>query len=180
MNGNFILAMLEGFGFLNTAAELLDKKVMDIAVSSSGFDGIPRQTMNDVKAINELTDRKINLINLKTLILDMVTKLPYKYRLLAKYRYLNGFKAYATAKMLGISLRTVFRWSENLGEECVKILTDLGYDDKLFEKYWSEKWLAALVRQTPTRQTPKKKKQKILNVHKLYAETENNAFIGKM
>ena len=152
MDYSFIRAILQGFEQLEILADLSDRRVMDIAIKSSGIDGQPRTINNDINLITELTNYKINLINLKVLVLDMVASLPYKDRLTARYRYVEGKKVNAIAKLLGLSIRSVFRILENIPKVCNEYFEILGLDDRWFLKtYSNEKWLMKLIK-------PKKKR----------------------
>ena len=145
MEYGFIKAMLEGYKSLRILADISDRKVLDIAIKSSCFDGQPRSIINDINAITMLTNQKINLINLKVLVMDMVDFLPYKYRQAARYRYIEGCKVSAVAEFLGLSVRSVFRLLHEIPKMCNAYFEEKGLDDGWFLKvYGNEKWLMKL------------------------------------
>lgn len=161
MNYEFIKAMLQGYEQLQILADISDRKVMDIAIKSSGIDGQPHEIFGDIKAITDLTNYKIDLINLKVLVMDMINSLPYKYRQVARKRYIERKKVHDIAKMLGLSIRSIFRLLEDLPEVCNEYFIKNGFDDDWFLKtYGNQKWLMKLCVQK-TKNTQKKEKPDI-------------------
>lgn len=145
MDNGFIKAMLEGYKSLGILADISDRKVLDIAIKSSCFDGRPCNIINDINAITMLTNHKIKLINLKVLVMDMVSFLPYKYRQAARYRFIDGCKVSAVAEFLGLSIRSVFRLLHVIPKMCNEYFETKGLDDSWFLKnYGNEKWLMKL------------------------------------
>jgi RNA polymerase sigma factor (sigma-70 family) len=132
MNWTFIKAMLDCYKHLDKMADALDKRAADIALKSSGFEGNFLPASYYVRAITDLTNQKIDLINIKVVILDMIKSLPYRCRVAVKYRYMENLKIREIAQRLGISSRSIFRLLERTPIYCDEYLTKLGFDDEWF------------------------------------------------
>jgi AraC-like DNA-binding protein len=137
MNWTFIKAMLDCYKNIDKLADALDKRVTDIALKSSYY----------VRAITDLTNQKIDLINIKVVIMDMINNLPYRYRIAAKYRYVENLKIKDIAQRLGISTRSIFRLLERTPLYCDEYLTKRGFDDEWFlENFANKKWMSKHLR----------------------------------
>ena len=177
MNFVYIRAMLDCYKHIDKLADALDKRVMDIALKSSGFDGNFRPATHYIKAVTALTNQKIELINIKAIVLDMVKSLPYKYRQAAKYRYIDCLKVREIARLLGLSVRSVFRLLEQLPQYCDEYLNLCGLDDRWFlENYGAQKWITKYIKQ-PIKNTEIKTGFKALSRNYSAPQTQE-AFLG--
>ncbi|HEY8423824.1 MAG TPA: sigma-70 region 4 domain-containing protein [Clostridia bacterium] len=159
MNSVYIKAMLDCFKHLDKLADALDKKAMDIALKSSGFDGNFRPATHYVRAITDLTNQKIDLINIKVIILDMINRLPYRYRLAARYRYIDNLKIREIAQKLNASSRSVFRLLEKVPAFCQEYLEKNGLDDQWFiENFANKKWMSKYLKNMEDKPIDKKQK----------------------
>jgi hypothetical protein len=177
MNFVYIKAMLDCYKNIDKQADALDKKVMDIALKSSGFDGDFRPATHYIKAVTKLTNQKIELINIKAIVLDMIKSLPYKYRQIAKYRYIDCLKAREIAALLGLNIRTIFRLLERLPHYCNEYLNQSGLDDQWFlRNCGAQKWMAKYIK-PPINNIEKKTDFKALSQNYKAPKTQA-AFLG--
>ncbi|HEY8443790.1 MAG TPA: sigma-70 region 4 domain-containing protein [Clostridia bacterium] len=158
MNSIFIKAMLDCYKHIDKLADALDKRVTDIALKSSGFDGSFLPASHYVRAITDLTNQKIDLINIKVVIMDMIKSLPYRYRIAARYRYIENLKIREIARFLGVSSRSVFRLLERTPIYCDEYLTKRGFDDEWFINNFSNKqWMSKRLKNNTPKETLKGK-----------------------
>lgn len=178
MNLIYIKAMLDCYKHIDKLADALDKRVMDIALKSSGFDGNFRPCSHYIKDITNFTNQKINLINIKVIIMDMIKSLPYKYRLVAKYRYIDCLKVSEIAQCLGLSVRSIFRLLRQVPEYCEKYLNSSGLDDKWFwENFGNKKWMTKYLKSNQTAQKTQNSTCDYPKINVLPVQ-DNQAFLG--
>ena len=104
---------------------------------------------NDIYNVAEnlinLTERKVNLLNLKVLVEIVIKSLD---RESAKYlilRYVDGFSFEQIASLKNVSERTAYRKLNRAVEQAGYILQREGFDEeKLNTKFSNEKWLYEL------------------------------------
>lgn len=128
----------------NSIDDLVVKKSINSALYSNGRFDTAYETANKIM---RLTDRKINLINLKVLIEDVLSVLPSKYRKILILKYVDGVKGDDIALLMRVSNRTYFRFKNNAIEHFSKVLVSKGYNkQKLEEMFCGENWLNNLYR----------------------------------
>ena len=93
----------------------------------------------------QLTDRKINLINIKVMVDNTLSKMPLKYRQLLALAYIDNVKSEEIAEIMHISLRTFFRKKNDAINSFAKNLSMQGYtSEKLETMFYGEHWLKNL------------------------------------
>lgn len=128
----------------NSIDDLVVKKSINSAFYSNGRFDTAYETANKIM---RLTDRKINLINLKVLIEDVLAVLPSKYRKVLILKYVDGVKGDDIALLMRVSNRTYFRFKNSAIEHFSKVLVSKGYNkQKLEEMFCGENWLNNLYR----------------------------------
>lgn len=126
----------------NSIDDLVVKKSINSAFYSNGRFDTAYDTANKIM---RLTDRKINLINLKVMVEDALAQLPLKHRRILMLRYVDGVKSNEIALLMRVSNRTYFRVKNNAIEHFAKILVQKGYNkSKLEEMFCGENWLSKL------------------------------------
>lgn len=108
--------------------KLIDKMVSAKAGSAVGgsciFGDYKNGTYNQIEQLLDLQDRKLSLINLYTLIENMVSCLPKRYKEFVNLKFYKHKTMQYIAADLEIDERTAFRWSNTvlqlLVEYCVK------------------------------------------------------------
>jgi len=103
-------------------------------------------TYNNVYNVTEnliiLTERKVNLINLKLLCDKIIMSLDKNLAKVLILRYMDNLSYDKIAQVLKMSSRTVYRKVKQALEEGANILKNCGYNEyKLENKFKNEKWL---------------------------------------
>ena len=124
-------------------------EAIDSLVLTYGLDSI---NLHDAKAFEftaeqmiELTDRKKLLINLKVLCDQVFASMNPKYARILILKYIDNMKCSDIAKLLGISIRSYFRWmNEAINSSTIK-LKSLGYTDELLKEMCNDElWIKQL------------------------------------
>ena len=129
----------------NSIDDLVRKKSINSAFYNNGrFDS----AYSCANKIMRLTNRKVNLINLKVLVENTLLKLPLKYRQVLILNYVDGVKSCDIAETMHISNRTYFRVKSESLERFADALINEGFTkEKLEEMFCDENWLTKLYNQ---------------------------------
>lgn len=135
--------LLSVYKYLESISKAIDNLVMKKSINSSFYSNCKCANAFDcANQLIELTERKLKLINLKVICEDAMCKLSSCYKRIVALCFIDGVKSSDVAKMLNISMRTLFR-KKNEALNCFsKVLKNMGYDSKKLEElYGSEVWL---------------------------------------
>lgn len=95
--------------------------------------------------ITALTNKKIDLINIKHITEILLKSLPEKAARFVILKYIEEKTFEETASILEISTRTANRWNISVLEKSAKILKSLGYNNnKLLSLIGGEKWVLSV------------------------------------
>lgn len=86
----------------------IDKNVLSCAINSSKIIG-EEGTNRAFNHITKLTNRKLLLINLRVLIDEALSKMDKLDGDILRHKYIEDFSSDVSAKLLGVSQRTIFR-----------------------------------------------------------------------
>lgn len=136
--------LLNSYVCFEKIADAIDKLVLTYGLDSYHLHDIQAFEFSAEQMI-ELTDRKKLLINLKVLCDETLAKMTPKYARILILKYIDGMKCSAISKLLGVSLRSYFRWvGEAISSFSLK-LKNLGYSDELLKEMCeNEIWIKQL------------------------------------
>lgn len=143
MNYNaFSKTLLNIYNSLDAVCERIDKMVDNKAMAGAlGFN----ENRNPLELFNNLIDlsqRKINLINLKIRIEQALSKLKEKQAKVLILKFVDGLTFKQIANLTGQSLRNCFRLCDMGVENFGKIIkTDGLSEEKIENSYAGEKWI---------------------------------------
>ena len=137
--------VLSVYNYLGTVTNAIDKVVKARALNSFYYNSTS-YGYNDIYSISEhiisLTERKINLINLKLVCEKILGKMKNEHARLLISAFIDKRRAVDTAKYLNISLRSYFRKMKIALETFNIELNKLGYTDSyLYKTFRDECWI---------------------------------------
>jgi len=146
--------ILSVYKYLEALSNSIDDLVVKKSINSAFYNNGRFDTAYDcADKIMRLTNRKINLINLKVLVEDTLLKMPLKYRQILMLKYVDGAKSSDIAEILHVSMRTFFRVSNSALESFAKIMQMNGFSkEKLEDMFCGENWLKNLYNKNQTMQ----------------------------
>lgn len=101
----------------------IDKLILLKSANSSYFsDGAKNSTLNQIEGIIDLSQKKINLINLKVLSDETLLDMKKQTSKLLVIRYINNVSCKKAIELSGLSRRSYFRMLNKALEEFEKIL----------------------------------------------------------
>ena len=116
---------------------LIHKKV------ASSYECVSAQ--RQIEDILELMDKKANLINLKLLVDEVLSKMDGADNSVLSGRYIDKIKPQVTIEQLGISRRTFFRKLDKAEESFAKGCIKHGFDQSWLEQnYFDQSWIKDL------------------------------------
>lgn len=140
----FSKTLLNIYNSLNAVCERIDEMVEKKALNGA-FYASGSQFRNPMELCNNLIDmsqRKINLINLKLRIESAITKLKQKEAKVLILKFVDRLTFSQIASLTNQCLRNCFRICENGIENFGKILKEEGLtEEKIFKNYADEKWI---------------------------------------
>ncbi len=138
--------ILSVYKYLEALSKAIDDLVLKKSINSAFYcNGRFDTAYECANKIMQLTNRKINLINLKVLVEDTLESIPLKYRRVLGLCYIDGVKTTECAELLHISNRTFFRLKNDAINVFTQKLIGLGYTkSKLEEIFCGENWLKNL------------------------------------
>lgn len=176
--------LLSSYRYLERMANAIDKIVYSRAINSFYVSG-NNLSFNSVEKVSEdilaLTDRKVNLINLKLIIDQAFKKVSGKSASLLICVFIENKNCYESCDALQISLRTFFRRQNQAVESFSKALLQLGYNSNKFEKMLkNENWIKE-IKSKFLKNEDSKYKDKSLNTKKdkclkVASKKNNNCF----
>ncbi len=136
--------LLNSYMCFEKIADAIDKLVLTYGLDSYHLHDIQAFEFSAEQMI-ELTERKKLLINLKVMCDETLSKMTPKYARILILKYIDGIKSSDIAKLLGVSLRSYFRWmSEAINSFSLK-LKNLGYTDEILKEMCeNEIWIKQL------------------------------------
>ena len=143
--GNWARTILIVYNYLERVTGAIDKIVKQRAVNSFYYNSTScgyNDVQNVTKDILSLTERKINLINLKVICEDALSKIKTEYAKLLIFTFIEKKKTTEVAQMLKISQRSYFRKLDLALQAFYKELVNMGYDEnRLNDLYSKEGWI---------------------------------------
>jgi hypothetical protein len=137
--------LLSSYRYLDRVSKAIDKIVMTRALNSfhtSGSNMAFNSVANVSDDILKLTDRKVNLINLKIILDNAIEKTQNKFSTLLISTFIEGRTCFESVKILNISLRTFFRRQNEAIDSFINVLSSQGYDSKVFgQMLKDENWI---------------------------------------
>lgn len=139
--------LLSVYRYLEPITSAIDNLIVKKGVNSMFYtDKRGFTTYDCASEIIELTDRKINLINLKVLVDDGLNKLPFEQKRVLMLFYIDGLKTTEITKLMGCVERTFFRKKDEAIVAFGKNLKCMGFDEsRLSQMFGKEKWLRELL-----------------------------------
>lgn len=137
--------LLSSYRYIDRVSKAIDKIVLTRAVNSFYTSG-SNMTFNSVTNVSDdilkLTDRKINLINLKIILTNALKKTQHKFSSLLISTFVEGKTCFESVEALNISIRTFFRRQNQAIDSFIKVLAVEGYDSDFFCKMLKdENWI---------------------------------------
>ena len=138
--------ILSVYKYLEALSNSIDNLVLKKSINSSFYNnGRYSSCYECVNKIMQLTDRKINLINIKVLVDDTLSMMSIPQRQLLALCYMDNVKSEEVAEMMHISLRTFFRKKDEALTNFSKRLLMQGFTkEKLESMFCGEGWLNSL------------------------------------
>ena len=135
--------ILSVYKYLEALSNSIDELVMKKSINSSFYNNGRFNSCYDcANKIMMLTERKINLINIKVMVDDVLNKMTVNQRQLLVLCYVDNVRSEDIAKFFNISLRTYFRKKNEALNSFAKNLLSLGFTkSKLEEMFCCENWL---------------------------------------
>ena len=144
--------MLTVYSYLDRVAGAIDKIVQKRALNSFYYTSAT-SGYNDIVTVSDdilaLTERKVNLINMKVICQKALKKIKPEYAKLLILTFIDKRTTSETAKLLKISNRTYFRKITLALNSFEKEIKNMGYtDEKLDKIYENEGWILEAKNQT--------------------------------
>ncbi len=138
--------ILSVYRYLEALSNAIDNLVLKKSINSAFYNnGRYSSAYESAKAVMELTERKVNLINLKVLTEDCLMELDGLQRKVLTLIFIDNVKNENVCDILEISTRTFFRKKSDGLESFQKSLIRKGYSkQKLLSMFKNEKWLINL------------------------------------
>lgn len=138
--------ILSMYKYLEALSNSIDELVLKKSINSAFYgNGRYNSCYDCASKIMQLTERKINLINIKVMVDDTLEKMPLKYRQLLILAYIDNAKSEDIAEIMHVSIRTFFRKKNEALISFAKNLTALGFtQEKLNCMFGGEHWLKNL------------------------------------
>jgi len=138
--------ILSIYKYLETLSNSIDDLVLKKSINSAFYNnGRFNNCYDCANKIMQLTDRKINLINIKVMVDNTLSRMPLKYRQVLALAFIDNIKSEKIAELMGISLRTFFRRKNDAISSFAKNLSLQGYtSQKLESMFYGEHWIKNL------------------------------------
>lgn len=159
--------LLKSFNRLDQVAEILDRLVLEKGIASQySFDSTERLAGKILAVI----ERKKILVTLKSLTMECLSKLKSKHSKLLILKFFDCMKSTDIATVLGCSMRSLFRNTNQALINFNKNLIELGYDDAK---------LRLLVKNEPFIKTVYNEVLKEENIAPFITSTESYVYVTK-
>lgn len=147
--------LLSVYRYLEAITGAIDNLIVKKGVNSMFYtDRRGLNTYDCANEIIELTERKINLINLKVLVEDGLNKLSFEHKRILMLFYVDGLKTTEVTTVMGCVERTFFRKKDEAVVAFGKNLRCMGFDEyRLSQMFEKEKWLRDLLTKNQQRET---------------------------
>lgn len=138
--------ILSVYKYLEALSNSIDDLVLKKSINSAFYNNGRYNTCYDcANKIMQLTERKINLINIKVLVDDTLKLMSVGQRQLLALCYMDNAKSEEIAEMMNVSIRTFFRKKNEALNSFAKNLLLKGFTrEKLEEMFCGEGWLNSL------------------------------------
>lgn len=135
--------ILSVYKYLEALSNSIDNLVVKKSINSAFYNSGRYNTCYDcANRIMQLTERKVNLINIKVIVDDTLQLMTTTHRQLLALCYMDNVKSEDIANMMHISLRTFFRKKNEALNSFAKNLLMQGFSkDKLEAMFCGEDWL---------------------------------------
>lgn len=162
--------ILSVYKYLEALSNSIDDLVIKKSINSAFYNnGRFRSCYDCANKIMQLTERKINLINIKILVEETLGKMPLRYRQLLALSYIDGVKSEEIAEIMHISMRTFFRKKNEAIESFSKNLVINGYTkEKLESMFCGEDWLKNLYNKKLNEEVGHSKRMEEINKYKFF------------
>lgn len=142
----------------------IDKMVLEFGLNSCRFCGVCG-TYNSAQKIIELTDRKVNLINLKVLIEKVLTKVDDVSCKILTLKFIDRMSNETIMDVLDIKRRTYFRKYQSALNSFANMLLIEGYNnEKIVNLIGSETWIFDVYKEIFNKEVSKKSEGEISNL----------------
>ena len=154
---NWSKTILSVYRYLEAISKAIDNLIVKKSINSAFYNnGRFNNAYDCANEIIDLTERKVNLINLKVLIENSLKKLEPLQRKVLTLTYIDNVSRENVCEVLEISTRSYFRKKAEGIKNFGKILYAMGYDSKkIHSTFESEKWLIALYNRNSCEECPK-------------------------
>lgn len=147
--------VLSIYRYLESLSKAIDNLIVKKSVNSMFYtNSRGNSTYDCASEIIELTQRKVNLINIKVMVDDGLHNLSFEHKRILMLCYVDGLSTKEMMRVMGCSARTFFRKKEESLVAFAKTLRAMGIDEaKLSSMFENEKWLKDLHDQNKQNQT---------------------------
>lgn len=164
------------YRFLDKLAKTIDSYV-DIRACSCFYKNISSIVLCDTLRVSHditaLTNKKINLINVKVLTEKMLLVLPSNQARFVILKYFENKTFDETAERMEVSIRSVLRWNSDVMKKCEQYLIKNNFDEeRLLDLIGNEKWILDVVKDLE--EDEKNKHQKRILYFKILKEAEKS------
>lgn len=135
--------ILSVYKYLEALSNSIDDLVLKKSINSAFYNNGRFNSCYDcANKIMQLTERKINLINIKVMVDDTLNNMSLSQRQLLALSYIDNVKSEEIAEIMHVSLRTFFRKKNEALNSFAKNLLALGFNkSKLEDMFYNETWL---------------------------------------
>ena len=144
--------ILSVYKYLEALSKSLDNLILKKSINSMFYNnGRGSSTYDLTNEIILLTERRINLINLKVIVECALEKLPLNEKKLLTLFFIDNVRTDKIAQLMGYCDRTFFRKKNEAIDNFSKVVLKNGITkDKLNEMFGKEKWLMDLYKKNHT------------------------------
>ena len=135
--------ILSVYKYLEALSNSIDNLVLKKSINSAFYNNGRYNSCYDcANRIMQLTERKVNLINIKVLVDDTLKQMTVNQRQLLALCYMDNAKSEEIAEMMNVSIRTFFRKKNEALNSFAKNLAIKGFtSEKLEGMFCGESWL---------------------------------------
>lgn len=135
--------ILSYYNYIEKSVRAIDKYVLDKCVYTSYFDcGLNFDIEKRVEKVGEMIDKKRRFINLKVIIEKALSEIDEKHQKILILFYFDNLSCEKIAELLGVNLRTIFRYKNSALVSFSRALSRNGFKEDFFnENYKKDRWL---------------------------------------
>lgn len=141
----WVKTILTSYNYLEIQARSIDKLIMKLCVNglaTNTYEYLRYNTMSLTDEMIRQSQRKVNLINTKILVEEMLASIDKDLAKVLILKYIDKFLLSEIADIMNVSIKTIQRRTNRAIEECGVYLFKRGYANTKFrEMFADEKWV---------------------------------------